>query len=130
VREAGRELDAEIARRIMGVEAHQAKTGDMIFTIHRDFIDDGDYWYYREGWGYDEVPHYSTDIAAAWQVVERVRTFNKGDEIGLEVSVIALSDHYDCHIETNSSAYLVVEEADTAPLAICLAALHVVGVSL
>ena len=71
------------------------------------------------------VPHYSTDIAAAWQVVGQLL------ERGLHV-VIATPppgwknwDVRGWNPETNSSRF--ISHADSAPLAICRAALEAVN---
>lgn len=113
---AGRELDALIDARLFG-HSHGKELGHV----------------YRLSpaadprlWG---VPHYSTDLAAAWLVVEKVaarnadtivsvtRNSRDGERMGGE-------DKYFCTIEDVSDG---IEEweasADTAPLAICLAAL-------
>jgi len=69
------------------------------------------------------VPPYSTDIAAAWDVVEKL----KGDE-GVALNSGDFPDYgegWHCMFDYPHSAY-----ADTAPLAICLAALKSRGVLL
>jgi hypothetical protein len=66
--------------------------------------------------------HYSTDISAAWQVVEKLTAG------GLSVSVVN-----ECH--PGQWCVLVIDDgcvydsstADTAPFAICMAALKAVG---
>lgn len=65
----GRDLDALIAKKIMGLDPMRAGPDDTIFTVDRDWIMSGEYWYYEEGRGYDHIPPYSTDISAAWQVI-------------------------------------------------------------
>lgn len=52
---AGRDLDALVAERVMGWEAPT--------------------WHHPEGWGTSDssIPHFSTDISAAWEVVEKMR---------------------------------------------------------
>lgn len=72
----GRELDREIAERVFGRDRMNARV---------DF--DGEPQYH---WGYpighDYAPRYSTDIAAAWQIVRRAR------QMGYEVR-IAMRDN-------------------------------------
>lgn len=59
--EAGRELDKEIARRVIGVPVtFDDYGGDEGILIYRDGIDD------RHGICYDELAHYSTDLNAAF----------------------------------------------------------------
>jgi Phage ABA sandwich domain len=68
------------------------------------------------------LPHYSTDIAAAWQVVEKLRE---------QFPIVVLQfEPEGCSVEVNTdkatpSYYRIVADvfADTAPLAICRAAL-------
>jgi len=89
---AGRELDALIAERVMG-----------------------------EMWGVgpnleDTLPHYSTQIADAWLVVEKMRPyFEIYCDGGGWVARFGWAD-----------AGTLAAYADTAPLAICLAALKAV----
>ena len=51
----GRELDAIVAERVMGYEVRDET------------------WRQPPSSSWREVPHYSSDIAAAWEVVERMR---------------------------------------------------------
>lgn len=113
--DAGRELDARIAERIFG------------YTLDYEFADlhvppaphvkelrDG----YDE-WGM--LPHYSTDIADAWLVVERFRA---------DGYRVFINEHLDA---TGFNAMFLSKHgvalrslsrfAETAPLAICRAAL-------
>lgn len=72
----------------------------------------------------EPIPDYSTSIAAAWEVVEKMR------EMGF---TIMLNDY----ITTKRNSWMaefvkhptfgVIHDAATAPLAICLAALKAVG---
>jgi hypothetical protein len=86
-----------------------------------------------ERWIASVCPAYSTDIAAAWEVVEKVwatlpktgyGTFrallHRRDPDGRWICEFAPNAHGDWR--THATA-----EADTAPLAICLAALRAVG---
>lgn len=69
------------------------------------------------------VPHYSTDIAAAWEVVERLRA-DHGD-----YSVIVCWAHETQQWVCSDFDSMTWEGAgETAPLAICRAALKAVGV--
>ena len=69
------------------------------------------------------IKPYSTSIEAAWEIVEKLKT---------EVASISVShnstdtDDWFCHIFVRDTTYNVL--ADTAPLAICLAALKCKGV--
>ena len=104
---AGRELDALIAEKVMGFRKHHA------------------HGYLRNAPG--EEPHYSTNIADAWEVVERLVS-TPGPN----------GDHHSVQVDYSGDAVVVIDEnedwqvsaiADTAPLAICLAALKAKGVT-
>ena len=63
---AGRELDALVAEKVMGWERGDTSRGFMK-------------WYpagkrHKSGCGEFDIPGYSTDIAAAWEVVEKLGT--------------------------------------------------------
>lgn len=132
---AGRELDAWIAEQVMGFARWSPLTrDDLYFLAHPDQIrrqyrkyggwskalkkgSDGD----RYVDGMRDVPEFSTDIAAAWQVVEKFRSegwkfcIADGDE-----------EPFQCYFQRLSEDGGVDEpeaEADTAQLAICRAAL-------
>lgn len=60
--EAGRELDALIAEKVMGLERCGCKCGLFLNEYHEPFLE----------------PHYSTDIAAAWEVVEKLNSMGLG----------------------------------------------------
>jgi hypothetical protein len=122
--EAGIELDALVAERVMG------------FIVERR----GEHWRYfndaisEEGGGRwtSPVPDYTTDIAAAWQVVEWMR----GEDFWFSLT-------YKCGVflgELDKPGYFArfrcvrggvrgehFNAAESAPLAICRAALLAVG---
>lgn len=146
---AGRELDAAIAEKVMG----WARVGAdwHIKPQHRPSLDRPgevfDEWdakgphdflippgagiHHRQGVSfcgceYDgEIPPYSTSIEAAWQVVEQLAT----DEYWPIYVKSIYRDHAPWFIVTAMlpNGMEVLDEADTAPLAICLAALKAVG---
>ena len=70
------------------------------------------------GW----LPHYSTDIAAVWQVLERLQQQGILAELGA-------IDSRGWFASFTASERFSRMEADTAPLAICLAALCAVEVT-
>lgn len=82
-----------------------------------------------EGQAWEDVPRYSTDIADAWLVVEKMR-----------LSILRLPDGHWLSGKIQAGTYLDPalgtidgylddhDQADNAPLAICLAALKAVGV--
>jgi hypothetical protein len=66
---------------------------------------------------YIEVPHYSTDLSAAWQLVERIREPGHAFHLSRFDPCIWLATFRD-------DGYAA--QAETAPLAICRAALKAV----
>jgi len=104
---AGQEMDALVAEKVMGVKCYCPPKEDCLC----------------HSWS----PAYSTDIAAAWGVVEYIRTATRA----VNVRTLFAStgpDRYDCGIYDEVPGLDIWVEADTAPLAICRAALHAVGV--
>lgn len=113
---AGRDLDALVAEKVMGTDV-----GDIFYdATHQEIM--------------PSVPSYSTDMAAAWQVVEHLLA--KGRPLALQAP-----GSYDMNEEyhqftrwmagfSGGVGFTEEVEADTAPLAICLAALKAVGVKL
>jgi hypothetical protein len=124
-REAGCELDALVAEKVMGWLGVVPEYMDVDRT--RWFVPSGvpSYDVPRE-----KVPAYSTDIAAAWTVVVEL------SRVGRSIGVFAESSgDYVCEIKdldrtTDKYEYVAWTESETAPHAICLAALDVSGSSL
>lgn len=103
LQDPGRDLDAFVQRAIFDSETTFAKSPIGRFD-----------WFYKIGEAFVVVPPYSTNIAAAWTVVEKLK-----------------DTHYNFQIENDQgelNAWLVQfgaahSESDSAPHAICLAAL-------
>lgn len=68
------------------------------------------------------VPLYSTDIAAAWSVVERMR------ELGWRLNLDDFCFRYTALFSNSAGDHASAHGSLTAPYAICLAALRAVGV--
>ena len=68
-------------------------------------------------WGVSQLPHYSTQIADAWLVVEKLK-----ERFDIEISCNVQGWTMYVYNDTYSGIY-----APTAPLAICLAALKATG---
>jgi hypothetical protein len=129
--EAGPELDALVAKKVMGwkLEPYTAYCGGTPEQARQEAIKQG--WYYWEDENGDEIPgqlednSFSTDIAAAWKVVEllnkKFKTFV--EFIGVNIPVM------DWRVVLFSDSSPVVSLGRTAPLAICRAALKAVGVN-
>jgi hypothetical protein len=129
---AGRELDALIAKKVMDWEDNWEKPNgrafpDMWGTM--DFDKNGPI-------RVPNFPCYSDDIASAWEVVEKMRTFS--DTLSYAFVLQDNSEHrgkgewlarFDQY-EATTDDLTTVEwwSGATAPLAICLAALKAVGV--
>lgn len=106
----GRELDALVAEKVLGYE-----------------ITPGGYTGY--------LPSFSTDIAAAWEVVEKLRAMNSTLELYSPGALV--NDEMGIHAVEWQATFKSWEEpwgphgpsveAQTAPHAICLAALKAVG---
>jgi len=79
---AGRELDALVAQYVLG---HKLCTGDQAIVLTNKAFPDRPGWetWYIDDWhiledpipdaGLERLPYYSTDIAAAWQIAEKLR---------------------------------------------------------
>jgi hypothetical protein len=106
----GRELDALVAVKVMGAQSMD----------HKRPLDHGAFL--------DPVPHYSTDIAAAAEILEKVpmtlvaprAQISPGRFNGVEWMAVAPSKPYDDQVGN-------FVFAETAPHAICLAALKALG---
>lgn len=111
--QAGRELDAKVARFVMGWT--KATLSDGVAGPEAYWCAGGKAMCLVDSF----TP--STSIAAAWEVVERsrlLRWYVLGDYGGSWAV-----------LEWGEDDYRVYAEADTAPLAICKAALKAVGAS-
>jgi hypothetical protein len=108
-----RRIDALVAEHVMG---HDFVYIDLNVTP-RIAVDDG------TDEGHEEMPYYSSDIAAAWEVVERLKMYEpeiswNDEHQGWSVSLWKFSAiRSQCGVS-----------AETAPLTICLAALKAKGV--
>jgi hypothetical protein len=119
--EAGRELDTLVAEKVMGITPLLVEDELHVFTVNRRFLQPGDYYYLDTDNSRIEVPHYSTDIAAAWQVVERLHELHRNDTSVIYcLSLTKWNEMYYCGFTELKDD---VVEASKAPLAICFAAL-------
>jgi hypothetical protein len=114
--EAGRELDAMVAEKVMGLET--GASGDNAWIL-------GDALYVIDDGHAAVLPHYSTDIAAAWLVVEKMRA----DGWHFELSDRDAVDEQPFWVEFATKEYERGGQSwqAAAPHAICLAALKAVG---
>jgi len=105
--EAGRELDALVAERLGAIKVIPYGTSEGDFFCHWGNTPDG-------GGISRPLCHYSTSIAAAWELVEKL----KGDSCTIDIS--SATPGWICMIDVLHGHGAEVR-ADTAPLAICLA---------
>ena len=97
---AGREMDALIAENVFNVFVH--RLNGSAFSVSM----------------LNEIPHYSTDISAAWEVVEKLHKENDIFDVWHEKDT---GFDWWCEVVNNGDGWNV--NAKTAPLAICRAAL-------
>ena len=102
---AGRELDAEIAEKVMGRKIYIRNNQPS----------------YKDQFEHTPIPYYSTDIAAAMEVLKKLSNI-KGYLIRLSTYKCWAGDS---RWSADFTAGFAV--AETAPLAICRAALKAVG---
>jgi hypothetical protein len=123
----GRELDAAVSKRL-GLPAVYHYPENWPYCNCKNLM----YQTNKTGSGWDEVPYYSTDIAAAWELVEYAT--GKGYDFALirDVSRPDLNKQYACEFDTDAwntnigeTTYMRGARADTAAHAICLAFLQV-----
>jgi hypothetical protein len=113
----GRELDALVAEKVMGFDlGHDALWQDVYSTPDALVETSQDRKHRRT------LPNYSTDIAAAWEVVENVTSGdNEGFALTKQPGTIGAS------FSNLSGKAPYQSNGDTAPHAICLAALKALG---
>jgi hypothetical protein len=113
-RSPGRELDAEVAIRVMGW--HDVKFQPIANAFGEKVLDEYAGHPPNDLLKNAIIPRYSTSIQAAWDVVEKMKS------ISLFTALIsAKGQPWVCKI--NKEIAFVEEKADAAPLAICKAAL-------
>lgn len=116
---AGRELDALVAEKVMGLRVFNDKREYALPFILRDGVNHPPPFMPDEQM---EIPHFSTEIAAAWMVVEKVLLHISPMVCREGLYAWVVSDKHDL----NATNLIVIEES--APLAICFAGLKAVGV--
>ncbi len=119
-----RELDKEIAEKIFGHEVVLTKTKrHEYYTIGKpDWYDE-----YGEMKLVNPLPNYSSDISNAWEVVEKFR--DQGLQFELRVSPGTLWIVWVARLSMipfQEDELLAEAKGESAPLAICLAALKTV----
>lgn len=134
--EAGRALDAEIAETVMGEVAANAPVGDGMTrtaTIYKPTMQKANEEIRRaypkslakgQLWDAQYVgPRYSTDMAAAWSVVENLAS--RGWKVDVQNRY---APTWACHVSFPAPDYRnVFTHTNSAALSICLAALEAIG---
>jgi len=111
---AGREMDALVAEKVMGFEIPANLRNSVNWGGGPPILVDGKSL---------DIPHYSTDLTDAWEVVEKMGNYlfacGRNDNGMWEA----------CFFSVNSGIGKLSEgHGDTAPSAICRAALKALGV--
>lgn len=119
---AGIELDILIAEKIFGLEVVKNKSGSkrggFYYSVGEPDWDD----FYGDMQLANPVPIYSLDIATAWEVVEKL--FELGWDCEVSMYRAEQGPRYRVDVRViEHQEHGATEFADTAPLAICLAAL-------
>ena len=116
----GRELDAEVAVRVLGW--HDVKFQPIANAFGEKVLDEYAGHPPNDLLKNAIIPRYSTSIQAAWDVLEKMKS------VSLFAAVIsAQGQPWVCKI--NKGTLFVEERADAAPLAICRAALKALAES-
>ena len=113
-RAAGRDLDALVAVRVMELT-----------PCDRYSHSPADAGLLTDGQGFFAVPYYSTQIGAAWEVLEKLRA----DGLTMMQSVNHGEAGWWCVLYPHAGPPAETAYAETAPLSICWAALEFVGLS-
>lgn len=131
----GRELDALIAEKVMGWEWYsKEKLNELGYNTNKNLLlpsnigqADGNGWCAIES----HISPYSTDISAAWEVVEKFSRKN-GRSGGGPIINISHDGNWHCDFGGGDGTLGsgAVAQSETAPHAICLAALKACGVEL
>lgn len=113
----GRELDALIAEKVMGFKVEsQEEHAWGIRPLQKVIV------HYIKDCG--ELPAYSTDISAAWEVLERINSINSNLVMIPSTNTIGEDGEMDPH----DYGYNWFVDGITMPHAICLAALKVLDI--
>lgn len=114
-----RERDALVAEKIMGLNKEDVEFG--LNMAKSDMT-------YQRSLSISILPDYTTDISAAWEVCNKIYSLSEG---GATVIKQLYDGMWYCSFNgKGSKQFDVIAEADTAPEAICLAALRAVGVDI
>jgi hypothetical protein len=105
------ELDRAVAEEVMGCRVQVSANGKL------SELGGGEERVYKDA----QIPRFSTDIAAAWQVVEKMREYGWSVTIGQHIDL-----SWRCKFTNDEILIEVIARANTAPRAICETALEAV----
>jgi hypothetical protein len=116
---AGRELDALVAEKVIGLTDFYWLSGELHHEArYKQLL----------------VPHYSTNISDAWQVVEKLDhnvTLEKFNTFTLDFNNAKQIEKYEYRATAWCDGHRGISyEEETAPLVICLSALKAKGVDI
>jgi hypothetical protein len=125
---AGRELDALVAEKVMGITPKDVRVRGEVDTPLVRVCNESAYW--REDGRHDryqlrthaDAQCYSADIELAWQVVEKMLALGWYFDLRNYGTWTAIFDR-----DSGSPDDHATDDGDSAPLAICRAALAAVG---
>lgn len=128
---AGRELDILIAEKVMGWTREPINPLS-IEPDRRGWLNvNGYYFSHPDATTYEneKLPKYSTNIAAAWEVVEKIKMEKCMININEDATFSSVQIERFHPLPTGGTWSCIVESSDgeSAPHAICLAALKAVG---
>lgn len=117
----GREMDLLVAEKVMNLKIQDKCDRSTLWDAKNQRL---------VGMLQDEIPHYSSDIAAAWEVVEKLRphcfriTVFSDSESSPTIQIVSgiKGDPY-----FSAEVYGPIDGCRTVPHGICLAALRAVG---
>lgn len=110
-----REIDALIATEIMGWRLVLNSSGEQVGVCCPPY------------WFPVSPPKYSSDISAAWEVVEKMALIGFED-FNLDTSYVPGGWKWTCYFFDSLGKDAESRRRDTAPLAICIAALKTKGI--
>lgn len=123
-----RELDAEVAERVMGIALTRAPLIPRSVSASSVFTDDGaDAWRqaYPDSIAVSVLRYYSTDISAAMEVVEKLREQKWDIQMSSDDESLTWQVMLDARTVTDR-LLLAEHKSDSLPEAICRAALKAV----
>jgi hypothetical protein len=126
---AGREMDVLVAEKVMGWHLWDWEKGDLDCACGKTHYapqDIGIGYYPRCAEEPEGYLSFSTDIAAAWELVEKWKSID-GQFLNIfwNVTQAGFPNYWTCGMWKSGWTQQDIGTADTAPLAICRAALKV-----